>query len=172
MHYNYDTTPVAHKEFDFGKFAVRSERKINRIIVVIDLQKDKQGRPIFTGYGKVLNGRGTFSRDYGQNLDTLLVKHLSGNETFMKILGVWQRNHNNHCHPGTARQEAEVERFTKKAFEENPKRIMVSYRQLCDHLKEVGLYVDEGCEYGTDNYYHAISDDDMKTIRELFGMAE
>ena len=73
---------------------------------------------------------------------------------------MWQRNHLNDMHAGTERQEEAIKEWEKQGNR-------YDYTAACEYLKSVGLYDDNGYEYGHGWLYRNISDEDLKRIKEL-----
>lgn len=151
------------KTINFGKFAITSKRRINAVDVMLDLRENEQGKPVFSASACAWNGRHTDWSIGGQCLDTIAehCKTLRHNPLYSEILGLWRRNHLNDMHAGTEKQEQEVDTWLVETGK------MYDYAEVCEHLKSVGLYDDNGYEYGTGWLYREISDDDLKRIKEI-----
>ena len=151
------------KTINFGKHAITSKRKINSVDVTLELVEKEQGKPVFTASAMAWNTRHTDCTLGGQCLDTLAERcmALRNNKLYKDILGLWQRNHLNDMHAGTEKQEAEIDAWlasTGKRY---------NYDEVCEHLKSVGLYDDNGYKYGHGWLYRAIGDEDLKRIKEI-----
>ena len=148
------------KKISFGKYAVRSKRKINEVVVRLRLSNVAEG-PVFSASCEVWNGKHTDIVMGGQCLDEVArLCPLKYNKRYKEILGLWKRNHLNDMHAGTERQEEEIERWEKEGNR-------YDYEKVCKHLKSVGLYDDNGYKYGHGWLYRNISDEDLKRIKEL-----
>jgi len=148
---------IAKKTFKFYGELVKGEYgDYNPYIGSIDveLRLNNEGKKVFSASCDMRDGSG------GQCLEEFLNYPLTEKGLFMTIFGLWQRNHLNDMHAGTEAQEAEIEKWKAEGNK-------YDYTKACDHLKEVGLYNDNGYIYGTSWLYREISADDMATIRKL-----
>lgn len=145
------------KKFEFGKIDFSgSGRKVNAVDVEVELRDTPRG-PEFSACGNVWNSKHTDVVMAGQCLDDLAcyVK----NPIFLKIHGLWKRNHLNSMHAGDREQEALLkEAFAGKRYD---------YDEACRLLKEAGIYEHNGYRYGSGWVYEPISDGDMKEIQAL-----
>lgn len=167
---------------DFGKIAYCGNRKVNKVVVRVELKNNKENKPVFSASAMVYNARGTDCVAGGQCLDTLK-KFFRGNKKFNDILGLWERNHLNDMHTGTPEQEkaikeseenglfAEVEEKLQKELDEKwtyCKHTPSWYDVACEVLKQKGLYEvqveGKPYQYGHGWLYESISDDDLKLI--------
>ena len=149
------------KKISFGKRAVYSKRKINEVVVRLELKDNKDGKPVFTASCEVWNSKHTDIVMGGQCLDDVArLCPLKYNKRYMEIVGLWQRNHLNDMHAGTEKQEEAI-----KNWKEQGNRY--DYTAVCNYLKSIGLYEDNGYKYGHGCLYRDISDEDLKRIKEL-----
>ena len=150
------------KKISFGKHAINSGRKINEVVIELELKDNKDGKPVFTACCDVWNSKHTDIVMGGQCLDDVAdcCRELRHNRLYKEILGLWQRNHLNDMHAGTERQEEEIKRWKEQGNR-------YDYTAVCEHLKSVGLYDDNGYKYGHGWLYRDISDDDLKRIKEI-----
>ena len=148
------------KTFSFGKVDFNGTgRKNNLVTVDIELKDTKKG-PEFTASGYVWNKNKTDFIRGGQCLDELYkIPALRSNDTFKKIYNLWKRNHLNGMHAGTENQE----NYIKEKFGDD----YPGYTEVCEALKEVNLYEDNGYRYGTSWLYRPISDDDLTMIYQF-----
>lgn len=153
------------KTISFGKVAYNSTRKINEITVDVRLEQNAEGKYVFSASGYLWNARKTDIVCGGQCLDTLF-KYLKSNnimnKQFERIYRLWKLYHLNDMHAGTERQEKALELVNK---------LHVAYKERCDYLKRVGLLYDDGYLYGSAWLYREIPSDDLKSIKEIVGMA-
>lgn len=147
------------KSYDFGKFAVRSSRRVNDVVAHIKLEEN-DGKFVFTASCDVWNAKHTDLVMGGQCFDTVLkyCPELRDSAVFMEIVGLWRKHHLNDMHAGTEAQEAELEKWRGHAAD---------YKADCQHLKEVGLYEDNGYRYGTSWLYRPIPWEDLNRINQL-----
>lgn len=132
------------KTISFGKIDYcGTGRKINELTVEISLKDGENGKPEFSASAFVWNSRHTDCVARGQMLDDKVVlKAVEGNPLYMKILGLWKRNHLNGMHAGTPEQEkcladyeSERDAVGKELFEAkwNAKKVEFGYS---DDLKD------------------------------------
>lgn len=150
------------KTISFGKHAIASKRKINAVEVELRLYEKEPGKPVFSACANAWNNLHSGIVG-GQCLDTLaeLSPELRRNPLYREIIGLWRRNHLNDMHAGTERQEHEIQCWLASTGKK------WNYDEVCQHLKEVGLYEDDGYKYGTGWLYREINPSDLKRIREL-----
>lgn len=153
------------KTISFGKVAYTSTRKVNEVTVDVSLKQNENGQYIFSASGEIWNARKTDIVCGGQCLDTLF-KYLKSNKImnkqFERIYRLWRLYHLNDMHAGTEQQEKALELVNKSHAD---------YKERCDYLKSVGLLYDDGYLYGSAWLYREIPGDDLKSIKEIIGMA-
>lgn len=115
------------------RFAGRGERRL-----CIYISFSETGVLKMTGVGP--NGSGQIN-------DCLLDDNAVPMEGFtshnlLTLYSFWSRWHLNDMRPGTPKQMIEV----RKLYKQNPE---CSYDDVCEHLKNKGIYIDNGYRYGT-----------------------
>lgn len=168
----------AKRTIGFGKIDWNgSGRKINELEIEMRLEDADGDKPVFAASLNVWNSRHTDCVAGGQMLDDKVVlKAVGGNPLYMKILGLWKRNHLNGMHAGTPEQEKcladyESERdAVEKELGGNPSYYDVS----CEILKHHGLYEvrldGKPYKYGHAWLYRPISEEDLAAIKGFLGM--
>ena len=81
--------------FDFGKYAVGSKRKVNRITVTMELRY-KDEKPVLSICGNIYNAKSTDIICGGQCLDE--IANYVKNGTFRVLYHLWQKHHLNDTH--------------------------------------------------------------------------
>lgn len=147
------------KVYDFGKFAINSKRKINRVTVTIELNDTDKG-PVFSARGSVYNGSGTDIILGGQCLDDLKARVHNG--IFNTIYDLWKKYHLNDMHAGTPKQEKAIRKYLQETHQR------YDYDLVCSFLENEGLLIDNGYRYGTSWLYEAIPENDLNRIKALF----
>ena len=153
------------KKINFGKIAFYGNRKINDVVVDISYEDG-----CFAALAFVYNACHTDCIAGGQCLDRLL-KHLGDNEMFLKIYGLWKRNHLNDMNAGTPEQMACIKQGEKEGKIDSSNW----YDSACAYLKEHNLYEvmldGELYRFGTKWLKREISDTDKKLIEEILQAA-
>lgn len=148
------------KILNFGKIDWNGTgRKINLVTVQIKLENTKNG-PAFTACANVWNSKQTKYVCCGQCLDDL-VPFFKNNEVFMTIFSMWQKHHLNDVHPGTHAQENALKKAGLEDFANK-------YSECCEYLKKIGLFCDNGINFGETWVYWPIPEKDLETIKSLF----
>ena len=148
------------KTLNFGKIDWNGTgRKINLVTVEINLKETENG-PAFTASANVWNSKRTDILCGGQCLDDL-VPFFHDNKVYMTIFSMWQKYHLNDMHPGTPAQE-------KALNEAGLTKFATNYTEYCEHLKKIGLFNDNGVNFGETWVYWPILEKDLKTIKSLF----
>lgn len=158
------------KIFDFGKFPINGNRKIN--LITVDVRLDKTFYKLhydtlerieetytFSASGDIWNATQTDIISGGQNLDKLN-NYLKENDTFKTIYEMWQKYHLNDIKNGTKAQGKAVKEYLKTAHHYN-------YYDVCEHLESKGLLYDRGFKYGTNHLLKPIEEVDLITIKSL-----
>ena len=163
---------IASKVFSFGKFPISSKKRVNEVTIEMELRKNENGKMVLSICGDVWNSRHTDCIIGGQCIDSILDEcpSLRFNELYMKLYGLWKRNHLNDMIAGSHRQEEAVKDWEKQGNE-------YTYATACEMLKKLDLYEDkeyiyEGkpYKYGTAWLYRDISNEDMNSIKTLLKM--
>lgn len=156
------------KKFTFGKIAYSGSRKTNLVEVEMSLSyKVDDKLPAFTASAAVWDPKHYGYKMAGQCLDIIYEDHskeLENLPLYLKILGLWERNHLNDLNAGTPEQMEELERWGAQGNK-------YDYTAACEHLKSVGLYEvvfnGQPFKYGHGWIYREISPEDLKEIKEL-----
>lgn len=157
------------KTFEFAKIAWYGRNKINKPTITLKLSyKDgDQSKPVLSICGYIWNSKQTDIVCGGQCLDEMAkYKSLSNDETFKKLYYLWKNYHLNDIHSGTVKQEKAV----KDLYNTNKNKqshSYMEYEQICDYLKSLNLYIDDGYVYGSSWLYYAIPEDDLNMIKSL-----
>lgn len=151
------------RKISFGKYAIGSMRKINEVVVELELRDTDRG-PEFSACCDVWNGSHTDIVRGGQCLDT--VQPYVNNPLFNEIVWLWERNHLNGMNAGTAEQMKCIADHKDEINEEDG----FYYKEL-NLLKKYNMdvveYEGEPYKYGTSWIYRPISDADLKRIKEI-----
>ena len=148
------------KTLNFGKIDYNGTgRKINLVTVEINLKETKNG-PAFSACANVWNSKQTDIICGGQCLDDL-VPFFQDNLVYMIIFSMWKKYHLNDMRPGTPAQEKALEEAGLIEFATN-------YTECCEYLKKIGLYNDNGINFGETWVYWPIPENDLETIKSLF----
>ena len=148
------------KTLNFGKIDWNGiGRKINLVTVEINLEETKNG-PAFSACANVWNSKSSDIICGGQCLEEL-VPFFKDNKIFMTIFSMWEKYHLNDLHPGTQNQEKALEKADLWKYG-------VNYEDQCNYLKEIGLYNDNGVNFGETWVYWPIPEKDLETIKSLF----
>ena len=147
---------VLKKTFNFGKITYYSKRKINDVIVEIEL-KYSEDKQVFTASGSIWNSKHTDILSGGQNLHEIS-KYVK-NPTFIKIYRLWKLYHLNDMHAGTVKQEEFLNQHFKDRYH--------SYEESIEVLQKVNLLIDDGYRYGSSWLYRPIPKNDLEEIKEL-----
>lgn len=97
---------------------------------------------------------------FGGQCEDELLPLLSNHKLFIEIYRLWKLYHLNDLHAGTPKQE-------KALHDANLNNWANDYKHCCDYLKEIGLYNDNGYEFGTGWLKEEIPDNDLTLIRNL-----
>ena len=160
----------ASKTFDFDKVAWYGGRKVNKPTVTLKLSyKDgDENKPVLSISANIWNAKQTDIVCGGQCLDEMMkYRSLRDNETFKKLYHLWSNYHLNDMHSGTVNQEKAVKEFYNTNKNKQAHTLHTGYNEVCDYLKSVNLYVDNGYVYGTSWLYRAIPEDDLNMIKSL-----
>lgn len=165
-------TVVGSKVITFGKQAVFSKRKINEIVLHLELRKDGEGRPVFSASGDVWNGSHSDIIAGGQCIDTIALsyyKPIANDSVYKLIWGLWERNHLNNCVAGSPKQETAIKKYLKTNADSG-----YNYDDVVKMLKKKRLYKDKSYlidgkpyVYGSKWLYREISENDLKEINRL-----
>ena len=148
------------KTLNFGKIDYNDTgRKINLVTVEIELQEAKNG-PVFTASANVWNSKQSDIIRAGQCLDAL-IPFFQDNDVYMTIFSMWGKYHLNNLHPGTPAQEKALNEAGLTEFATN-------YTECCEYLKKIGLFCDNGVNFGETWVYWPIPENDLETIKSLF----
>lgn len=185
------------RRFQFGKVAYwPKNRKANLVEVDICLRKLQNGQYEFSASGGIWNCRHTDHISGGQNLDT--IKEYVDDPIFAEIFDLWTKFHLNGLNSGTFRQEAALveetdrrneEHKAKGEKEEKPLTYAERYKDACEYLKSIDLYIDSladgevlDCEnedatptrytYGHGWITRVLSDETIKRIESLIDKGE
>ena len=165
------------KKFDvFGKIAyTNASRRINKVIVNVDLRTDRFGRPALGISASIRNATNTDIVCGGQCLDDIAQYKLEHNqELFDFLYSMWKKYHLNDMKVGTPEQEAAIEKWRESSSEQDYTKY--DYTEVCKYLKSIGLYEVEyhGLEfdgmykYGHSWLYKEIEPEDLEKIKALF----
>ena len=151
------------KTISFGKHNVNGHESPLEITVDLTLEGGDTERPCFSASAFVCDAQNDDCEMGGQCLEEILeeVPDMKDNALYNRIVGLWKRNHLNDMNAGTPKQEAEVKRW----LGEEHRRY--DYGEVCEHLKSVGLYEDNGYKYGSSWLYREISAEDLASIKEI-----
>ena len=161
------------KKFNLGKIDFHNTgRKINAVEIEIGLKessgidyetlKELQKTLVFSASASVWNNKHTDIVVGGQCLDTLAeYPEIAQNPIFRKIYPIWQRYHLNNFNAGTKKQTEEVEKYLKDGKK-------YDYTGVCEYLKSINLYEDNGYKYGHGWLIEQIPAETTKEIESLF----
>ena len=148
------------KTLNFGKIDWNGTgRKINLVTVEINLKETKNG-PAFSASANVWNSKDSDIICGGQCLDSL-VPFFKNNAVYMTIFSMWKKYHLNDMHPGTPAQEKALNEAGLTEFATN-------YTDCCEYLKKIGLFNDNGTNFGETWVYWPIPEEDLEIIKSLF----
>ena len=94
----------------------------------------------------------------GQCLDT--IAKYNSDPLFRTLYRLWKRYHLNDMHVGTETQEKAIERWQKEGHR-------YDYGEVCEYLKSIGLYEDNGYRYGSGWLYRPIPEEDLEIIKSI-----
>ena len=150
------------KIIDFGKIDFDGVgRKRNLVQIDIELRDNGKGVAVLSICGDVWNDLKTDIVCGGQCLDTIL-PFFKNNELFLKIHRWWKLYHLNDLHGGTPAQEKAIKEHFGEGYQ-----IANSYRAVCEYLKSIDLYEDNGYRYGSAWLTEEIPVDDLEEIKTL-----
>jgi hypothetical protein len=133
-------------------------RKANAVDIEINV-KEKQGAKDWetlkevdglelSMMGTIWNTRHSDSISGGQNLDELK-KYYRGDKDVQKVVSIWEKYHLNDMKAGTKAQTEAIEKWKSQGNR-------YDYNSAVEHLKEIGLYDDNGYKYGHGWLYQPI----------------
>lgn len=128
------------------KFDGYTQEIKRKSIIEIEL-KGKEGKEILSICGKI-RGHSDEIAKYNEN------------PLFKEIHRLWKAYHLNDMHAGTEAQEKAIEKWKKQGNKYN-------YTEVCDYLKSIGLYDDNGYRYGTSWLYRPIPENDLNIIKAI-----
>lgn len=152
-------TTTIKKVFELGKIAYEGNRKINRVTIQAELKNNDQNQPCFTASGNIWNGSNTDIVCGGQMIDEIL-ELLPNNETVKSLHRLWKLYHLNDLNAGTVKQTEAIDSWVLAGNK-------YEYNEACNYLKNIGLYVDGGYQYGTAWIYFPIPENDLQEIISL-----
>ena len=137
----------------FGKIAYDSNIKENEVTVIVRLL-NIDGKKVFNVVGNIWNKKKSDILSGGQNLD--IIKKYIKSPLFHRIYVLWIKYNNNDLHHGTEKQEQAINGFITK-----------DYSKICEYLKNINLYEDNGYIYGSGFLYRPIPDKDLMKIKKI-----
>lgn len=160
------------KKLSFGKIAYSSKRKINLVELSIELKSsdnqfkiDYQTLELVSSdslclsiCGYVWNSKKDDTETCGQCLDKI-AKYLK-DPNFKKIYNIWKEYHLNDMQAGTKKQTDAISLWLNEGNKYN-------YDLVCEYLKSINLYIDNGYKYGTNWLYKSIPIDTINYIQSL-----
>ncbi len=147
------------KKFDFGKHAIYSQRRVNRVTVEFRLQRkecinyetlEKEEMWIFAASGCIWNAVGSDIYSGGQNLDEI-AKYIT-DPRLLTIYEIWKEYHLNDLQPGTKKQMDFLGERT-------------DYDDECKRLGD--LFVDKNYKYGHDWLCKPIPESVVQKLKTL-----
>ena len=122
------------KTIVMGYCKMESDSRRRKAIVTVELKQKPQGLSLsICGEIKGLA--------YGQCHEEMKELVVEKRQNFDEIIEVWEKYHLNDMRAGTAKQNKAVKEYCKN----NP----YDYNDVCNYLKEQGIYEDNGYRYGT-----------------------
>lgn len=144
------------KTFTFDKIAFYGGKRINTPEVKVELEYKDKGA-VLSIFGTIWNSKHTRAVVCDQRLDTMMrFPSLANNALFKKLYKLWSDYHLNDLRTGTIKQEAALKDGN-----------IVKYTDACEYLKSIGLFEDNGYEYGSGWLYREIPEDTLKEIETL-----
>jgi len=159
------------KIIHLGEVAYYSRQKRNAVEIEIELKyKDSaisfetleamHNVPVLSICGGFWNNTHTDYVCAGQCIDEIL--EFVPTKQVRRIHELWKEYHLNDMQSGTKKQEEEVDKWR----EENNNHEW-AYKEICAHLKSIGLYEDRGYKYGTKWLYMPIPSEVLEEIKQL-----
>ena len=159
------------KEISLGKIDYNGRgRKNHEVSLKIELRNKEEARdwdtlqevqnvPELSISGNVWNTRKTDIVSGGQNDDTIR-EYFGSNPKVRRLIEIWNDYHLNDMKTGTIRQTEAVEKAGIKGRE-------YDYNKAVEHLKEIGLYEDDGYKYGHGWLYQPIPETVIAEVKEI-----
>ena len=157
------------KRLSFGKIDYNDKkRKVNEVVVEMELKENKEGQKCFAASAAVYNSRHTDWETGGQCLDdiqALVERDTPYGAEFGEIVRLWQAYHLNDMHAGTPKQEKALKDAGLTGFASQ-------YSECCEYLKGIGLYevtLPDGSLYkfGSGWLTEEIPEKDLKEIEDI-----
>lgn len=145
------------KAFTFPKVAYTSTCCVNIPVIEVELRDADSDYPELSICGEIRNENNTGIVMAGQCLDKMAkLGDLEINPLFRKLHRLWKLYHLNSMRDGGPLQTEALKECNHS-----------SYKDKCAYLESKGLLYEDGIKYGTQEWYHKIPEDDLKTIIEL-----
>lgn len=156
---------VLKKRKDFKKIDYNgSGRKINLVTTELELREKENGKYVFSAVAKIWNATSTDYICCGQCFDELCrFPVLKNNPEFGFIYTMWSKYHLNDIHAGTPKQELALRRKFGPKYKYN-------YDISKQYLESIGLFKDEGHEYGRGFYFLEIPEKDLNQLLTYFAL--
>lgn len=154
---------------NFGKIDYNDKnRKVNEVVVEMELKENKEGQKCFSASAAVYNSRHTNWEMGGQCLDdiqALVERDTPYGAEYGEIVRLWQAYHLNDSHAGTPEQEKALKEAGLNGF-------AAQYDECCEYLKGIGLYevaLPDGSLYkfGTGWLTEEIPERDLQEIEDI-----